>query len=77
LILSAAAQDFKLFYTKNVTDVTQFRNLTELDKQLSWRQVTNGAIDGYDKEDLFHVNGAGRDWPTRLRTTEASTVSPL
>lgn len=56
LILSAAAQDFKLFYAKNVTDVTQFRNLTELDKQLSWRQVTNGAIDGNDKEDLFHVN---------------------
>ena len=56
LILSAAAQDFKLFYAKNVTDVTQFRNLTELDKQLIWRQVTNGAIDGYDKEDLFHVN---------------------
>ena len=36
--------------------MTQFRNLTELDKQLSWRQVTNGAIDGNDKEDLFHVN---------------------
>ena len=44
--LSASAQDFKLFYAKNVTDVTQFRNMTELDKQLSWREVSNGSIDG-------------------------------
>lgn len=35
LTLSAAEQDFKLFYAKNATNVTQFRNLTELDKQLS------------------------------------------
>ena len=46
LTLSVAAQDFRLFYAKNVTDVTQFRNLAELDRQLSWRQITNGAIDG-------------------------------
>lgn len=46
LTLSVSAQDFKLFYAKNVTDVTQFRNLTELDKQLSWREVSNGSIDG-------------------------------
>ena len=44
--LPLSAQDFKLFYAKNVTDVTAFRNLAELDKQLNWREVSNGAIDG-------------------------------
>ena len=43
--LPLSAQDFKLFYAKNVTDVTEFRNLAALDKQLSWREISNGAID--------------------------------
>ena len=46
LTITAVAQDFKLNYAKNVNDVTDFRNLTELDKQLDWHEVSNGAIDG-------------------------------
>lgn len=46
LTLTAAAQDFKLFYAKNVTDVTQFRDINILDAELNWREVNNGDIDG-------------------------------
>ena len=46
LTITAAAQDFTLNYAKNVNDVTDFRNLTELDKQLDWHEVSNGSIDG-------------------------------
>ena len=35
LTLTAAAQDFKLFYAKNVTDVTQFRDINILDAELN------------------------------------------
>lgn len=46
LPLSSAAQDFKLFYAKNVTDVTNFSSVNAIAKQLTWREVTNGSFDG-------------------------------
>lgn len=46
LAMPAVSQDFKLYYAKNVTDVTQFRNMAEMERQLRWRQVTDGSIDG-------------------------------
>ena len=46
LSLSSAAQDFKLFYAKNVTDVTNFSSVNAIAKQLTWREVTNGSFDG-------------------------------
>ena len=46
LTLTTTAQDFQLYYAKNVTDVTVFDDMTEMAKQLSWRQVTHGSIDG-------------------------------
>lgn len=49
-MLTATAQDFKLYYAKNVTDVTQFQKLDILDKELQWREVANKAIDGNQKE---------------------------
>ena len=49
--LAAAAQDFKLYYAKNVSDVTQFSdNVDELAKQLEWKEVANNAIDGNQME---------------------------
>lgn len=54
LALPTVAQDFKLFYAKNVTDVTQFRNMTQMDKELKWREVSNGAIDG-NRDDVMKV----------------------
>ena len=44
--LTSAAQDFKLYYAKNVTDVTNFGSATTIARQLSWREVANGSIDG-------------------------------
>lgn len=44
--LATVAQDFKLYYAKNVTDVTQFSNLEAMSKELHWREVANGSIDG-------------------------------
>ena len=46
LPLSSSAQDFKLFYAKNVTDVTNFSSVNAIAKQLTWREVTNGSFDG-------------------------------
>ena len=54
LTLTAAAQDFKLFYAKNVTDVTQFRNLNELSNQLHWREVADKANDT-NRDDIQQV----------------------
>lgn len=54
LVASVAAQDFKLYYAKNVTDVTEFRNLTEMSKQLHWREVTNGSVDT-NRDDVIRV----------------------
>ena len=44
--LTSAAQDFKLFYAKNVTDVTNFGSATTIARQLTWREVANGSVDG-------------------------------
>ena len=52
--LMVSAQDFKLFYAKNVSDVTQFRNLNEMSKQLHWREVANGSMDG-NRDDVTRV----------------------
>ena len=49
--LAAAAQDFKLYYAKNVSDVTYFSdNVDELAKQLEWKEVVNNSIDGNQME---------------------------
>ena len=51
LSMTAAAQDFKLYYAKNVTDVTHFTDdVDELAKQLDWKEVANNAIDGNQVE---------------------------
>ena len=48
---AAVAQDFKLYYAKNVTDVTHFTdNVDELAKQLEWKEVANNSIDGNQME---------------------------
>ena len=49
--LAAAAQDFKLYYAKNVTDVAHFSDdVNELAQQLDWHEVVNNAIDGTQLE---------------------------
>ena len=49
--LAAAAQDFKLYYAKNVNDVTHFTDDVDLlASQLDWREVENNAIDGNQLE---------------------------
>ena len=62
LTITVAAQDFKLFYAKNVTDVTQFRDINFLDAELNWREVNNGDIDGNqaDVEQLKQMLGETR-----------------
>ena len=51
LAMTSTAQDFKLYYAKNVTDVTTFSdNVDELAKQLEWREVANNSIDGNQME---------------------------
>ena len=60
--ITVAAQDFKLYYAKNVTDVTQFRDINILDAELNWREVNNGDIDGNqaDVEQLKQMLGETR-----------------
>ena len=49
--LTAVAQDFKLYYAKNVTDVEHFSDdVDDLAKQLDWKEVANNAIDGNQVE---------------------------
>lgn len=48
--LTAEAQDFELYYAKNVTDATQFSDLKLLDKELTWRKMDKEAIDGNQDE---------------------------
>ncbi|MBO7045165.1 MAG: hypothetical protein J6W38_02270 [Prevotella sp.] len=49
--LGAVAQDFKLYYAKNVTDVKYFSDdVNELARQLDWKEVVNGSIDGNQVE---------------------------
>ena len=51
MAMTAVAQDFKLYYAKNVTDVTHFSDdVDELAKQLDWKEVANNSIDGNQKE---------------------------
>ena len=45
LTLAAAAQDFKLYFSNNVTDVTDFSQI-ETAEGLVWREVHNGDIAG-------------------------------
>ncbi len=44
--LIAKAQDFDLYYAKNVTDVTNFKDIKTMDKELNWRKLDRDAIDG-------------------------------
>ena len=46
LMSPVSAQDFKLFYANNVTDVTDFDKITEPNSGLDWRQVTDTDMDG-------------------------------
>ena len=46
MALSAVAQDFKLYYAKDVTNVTDFSSTRKIAQQLTWKEVKNGAIDG-------------------------------
>ena len=45
-----SAQDFDLFYAKNVTDATHFSDPVLLDKELTWRKLDKNAIDGNQDE---------------------------
>ncbi len=46
MAISAVAQDFKLYYAKDVTNVTDFSSTRKIAQQLTWKEVKNGAIDG-------------------------------
>lgn len=46
IAMSATAQDFKLYYAKDVTNVTDFSSTRKIAQQLTWKEVRNGAIDG-------------------------------
>ena len=50
LMSPMSAQDFKLFYANNVTDVTDFDKITEPNSGLDWRQVTDTDMDGNQAE---------------------------
>ena len=53
-VLFATAQDFKLYYANNVTDVNDFNNITEDDSGLNWRLVGDTDVDGNQAE-VFQV----------------------
>lgn len=46
MVMGASAQDFKLYYAKDVTNVTDFSSTRKIAQQLTWKEVKNGAIDG-------------------------------
>ena len=46
MVMGVAAQDFKLYYAKDVTNVTDFSSTRKIAQQLTWKEVSNGAIDG-------------------------------
>lgn len=49
--VASVAQDFKLYYAKNVTSVTHFSDdVDEIASQLDWKEVANNAIDGNQLE---------------------------
>lgn len=48
-IIEAEAQDFKLYFANNVTDVSDFNEI-ETSDELNWREVRNGDISGNQVE---------------------------
>ena len=48
--LAATAQDFRLYYANNVSDVNDFTLITESNSGLEWRQVRDTDIDGNQAE---------------------------
>lgn len=48
--LAATAQDFRLFYANNVSDVSNFTLITESNSGLVWREVMDTDIDGNQAE---------------------------
>ena len=46
LCIVAVAQDFKLFFANNVTDVTDFNDIESASSGLNWREVADGDIAG-------------------------------
>ena len=39
--LQVSAQDFKLYFANNVTDVVDFNNIESTSSELNWREVKN------------------------------------
>ncbi len=50
LSIVAVAQDFKLFFANNVTDVADFNNIESDASGLNWREVANGDVAGNQVE---------------------------
>lgn len=50
LTLAAAAQDFRLYFSNNVTDVTDFDHIEDATSPLAWREVHDGDFSGNLKE---------------------------
>ncbi len=49
--LNVNAQDFELYYSKDINDVAEItKDVEELAPQLTWRKVDNNAIDGNQDE---------------------------
>ena len=72
--LTADAQDFDLYYAKNVTDATQFSDLKLLDKELTWRKMDKEAID-VNQDEVAAVTEMLRWMPTTaFLPTSASMV---
>ena len=67
MVLSANAQNFKLYYAKNVTNVTDFSSTRKIAQQLTWKEVKNGAIDG-NAADVKAVTDMLKD--TRMKGLE-------
>ena len=65
--LAASGADFKLYYAKNVTDVTDFSSTKKIAAQLSWSEVKNGSIDG-NAVDVKEVNDMLKE--TRMKGLE-------
>ena len=67
MVLSANAQNFKLYYAKDVTNVTDFSSTRKIAQQLTWKEVKNGAIDG-NAADVKAVTDMLKD--TRMKGLE-------
>ena len=44
--LQVSAQDFKLYFANNVTDVVDFNNIESTSSELNWREVKNKELAG-------------------------------